>query len=128
MKYLSLMIIRLCLILGICCINHITRSQFFTSMEKLRQNIMIELSKQKGTFAVAFKDINDGNELLINEHDTFHAASTMKTPVMIEVFKQAAKKRFSLSDSLVIKNEFKSIVDSSTYSLDSVDDSELDLY
>jgi beta-lactamase class A len=97
-------------------------------MEKLRQNIMIELSKQKGTFAVAFKDINDGNELLINEHDTFHAASTMKTPVMIEVFKQAAEGRFSLGDSLVIKNEFKSIVDSGTYSLDSADDSEFDLY
>jgi len=97
-------------------------------MQQLRQSIITELSKQKGTFAVAFKDLKSGNELLINEHDTFHAASTMKTPVMIEVFKQAAKKRFSLSDSLVIKNEFKSIVDSSTYSLDSADDSELDLY
>jgi beta-lactamase class A len=97
-------------------------------MQQLRQSIITELSKQKGTFAVAFKDLKSGNELLINEHDTFHAASTMKTPVMIEVFKQAAKKRFSLSDSLVIKNEFKSIVDNSTYSLDSTDDSELDLY
>jgi len=97
-------------------------------MEKLRQNIITELSKQKGTFAVAFKNLNSGEKLLINEHDTFHAASTMKTPVMIEVFKQAAEGRFSLSDSLVIKNEFKSIVDSSTYSLDSADDSEFDLY
>jgi len=97
-------------------------------MEKLRQNILREFSKQKGTFAVAFKDLKSGNELLINEHDTFHAASTMKTPVMIEVFKQAAEGRFSLSDSLVIRNEFKSIVDSSTYSLDSADDSEFDLY
>jgi beta-lactamase class A len=108
--------------------NHTTYSQSKTSMEQLRQTIITELSKQKGTFAVAFKDIKTGKELLINEHDTFHAASTMKTPVMVEVFKQASKGRFSLSDSLVIKNEFKSIVDGSTYSLDSADDSEFDLY
>jgi beta-lactamase class A len=97
-------------------------------MQQLKQQIIEELAKQKGTFAVAFKDLATGNELLINEHDTFHAASTMKTPVMIEVFKQAAEGKFSLSDSVVIKNEFKSIVDSSTYNLDSADDSEFDLY
>src|SRR4030095_12605842 len=128
MKYFSFILLRLCIILCIFCTSNIIYSQSNTSMQQLRQSIITELSKQKGTFAVAFKDLKSGNELLINEHDTFHAASTMKTPVMIEVFKQAAKKRFSLSDSLVIKNEFKSIVDNSTYSLDSTDDSELDLY
>src|SRR5437868_10995056 len=128
MKFFSSVIIRLCFILYIFFTGHITYSQSNTSMERLRQSIITELSKQKGTFAVAFKDITTGNELLINEYDTFHAASTMKTPVMIEVFKQAAEGRFSLDDSLVIKNEFRSIVDSSIYSLDSADDSEFDLY
>src|SRR5215217_5361641 len=100
MKYFSFITMRLSLILCVFYTNHITFGQSNTSMEKLRQNIITELSKQRGTFAVAFKDLNGGDKLLINEHDTFHAASTMKTPVMIEVFKQAAEGKFSLSDSL----------------------------
>ncbi|HET8855048.1 MAG TPA: serine hydrolase, partial [Salinimicrobium sp.] len=62
------------------------------------------------------------------EKEEFHAASTMKTPVMIEVFKQAEQGKFSLSDSVIVKNEFKSIVDGSTYSLDISRDSADKLY
>lgn len=87
-----------------------------------------ELSSQHGTFAVAFRDLTSGETLLINEHETFHAASTMKTPVMIEVFKQASEGRLSLHDSVAIKNEFRSIVDGTPYSLSPGDDSEGDLY
>src|SRR5678816_4908789 len=46
----------------------------------------------------------------------------------MEVYKQAAEGKFSLSDSLIVKNEFKSIVDGSLFSLDSTDDSETELY
>jgi beta-lactamase class A len=98
------------------------------AMRSLKENIQQELSKQEGTFAVAFKDLSTGKELLINDTVTFHAASTMKTPVLVEVYKQAAERKFSLSDSLIIKNEFKSIVDGSPFSLDSTDDSETELY
>ena len=52
----------------------------------------------------------------------------MKTPVMIEVYKQVGDGKFNLSDSVELKNEFKSIVDGSSYSLDSADDSEKELY
>jgi beta-lactamase class A len=99
-----------------------------TALLHVRERILNELSPQKGIFAVAFKDISTKKEILINEKEAFHAASTMKTPVMIEVFRQAAAKKFSLNDSVVIKNEFRSIVDSSLYSLDSTDDSEFELY
>ena len=98
------------------------------AMRSLKENIVQTLSKQEGTFAVAFKDLSTGKELLINDTITFHAASTMKTPVLVEVYKQAAEGKFSLSDSLTIKNEFKSIVDGSLFSLDSSDDSETELY
>src|SRR5258705_13551748 len=74
------------------------------AMRSLKGNIEKELSKQEGTFAVAFKDLSTGRNLLINDTVTFHAASTMKTPVLIEVYKQAAAGKFSLSDSLLIKN------------------------
>jgi beta-lactamase class A len=97
-------------------------------MRSLKENIDEELSRQEGIFAVAFKDLSTGKKLLINDTVTFHAASTMKTPVLIEVYKQASEGKFSLSDSLVIKNEFKSIADGSLFSLDSTDDSETELY
>ncbi|HTE29891.1 MAG TPA: serine hydrolase [Chryseolinea sp.] len=82
----------------------------------------------EGRFAVAMKDLSTGKTFFINEKENFHAASTMKTPVMIETYKQAAAGKFRITDSVLIKNEFKSIVDGSTYSLDSADDSEFDLY
>lgn len=96
--------------------------------DALVNEIKNELARHPGTFAVAFKDAVTGRQILINERERFHAASTMKTPVMIEVYKQAAVGKFKLSDSILIKNEFKSIVDGSSYSLDSNEDSELGLY
>ena len=66
--------------------------------------------------------------MMIHADVSFHAASTMKTPVMMEVFKQAREGKFSLEDSILIKNEFKSIVDGSTFSLTSEEDSEVTLY
>lgn len=108
-------------------------SQFSFSQSKpvpaeLKQRIEQELRKQPGQFAVAFRDLQTGEELLIQEQEVFHAASTMKTPVMVEVYKQAAEKRFSLSDSILIKNEFKSIVDGSPFSLKSTDDGDTLIY
>lgn len=96
--------------------------------EKLKNEIQAKLGMVAGEFAVAFKDLQTGQTLFINEKDNFHAASTMKTPVMIEVFKQAREGKFKLSDSVVVKNEFKSIVDGSPFSLDISDDSADDMY
>ncbi len=98
------------------------------SFQKLKANIDKEVSGKKGTFAVAFKDLQTGKEIRINDEVVYHAASTMKTPVMIEVYKQAGEGKFSLSDSIELKNEFKSIADGSSFTLDSADDSEHELY
>ncbi|GAB3797996.1 serine hydrolase [Spirosoma humi] len=98
------------------------------TIPQLREQVERELSKKPGVFAVAFKDLASGKELLIRERDVFHAASTMKTPVMIEVYKQAAQHKLALSDSMTIKTEFKSIVDGSTYSLHATEDSDTAIY
>ncbi|HEY5691639.1 MAG TPA: serine hydrolase, partial [Cyclobacteriaceae bacterium] len=98
------------------------------TLEGLKENIIKELFQAEGNFALAFKDLNTGKTLFINEKEVFHAASTMKTPVMIEVFKQVAAGKISLDDSVTIVNEFKSIVDSTLYSLTPESDSEQDLY
>ena len=72
------------------------------NLQTLKKQIAERLSQQPGVFAVAFKDLSTGDNILINEQETFHAASTMKTPVMIEVYKQAAAGKFSLDDSVTI--------------------------
>ena len=94
----------------------------------LTQAITQEFSSQPGTFAMAFHNLSTDETILLNEKEQFHAASTMKTPVMIEVYKKAAAGSFKLTDSILVKNEFYSIVDSSTYQLSPDDDSEKMLY
>lgn len=98
------------------------------SFDDLRERIESRLGKEIGTYAVALRDLSSGREILVNEREVFHAASTMKTPVMIEVFRQAGAGRFSLEDSLAVRNEFKSIVDGSTYSMDMGEDSDDSMY
>ena len=95
----------------------------------LKQRIVAEFNKQpQAVFAVAVKDLSSGDTFLYNDQLEFHAASTMKTPVLVEAYKQAKEGKFSLADSMLVKNSFESIVDGSLYSLDSTDDSEKDLY
>jgi beta-lactamase class A len=116
--------------MGLCalCAWSSVIAQPKVTLDQLTQKINGELSKQTGTFAVAFRDLTTGKELLIRERDTFHAASTMKTPVMIEVYKQVAQHKMALSDSMTITTEFKSIVDGSTYSLHATEDSDTNIY
>jgi beta-lactamase class A len=64
----------------------------------------------------------------LNGDESFHAASTMKIPVMMELFHQAHDEKLKLDDSLLVKNEFHSIVDGSVYNLNPTDDSETNLY
>ena len=80
------------------------------------------------TVAVAFRDLQTGRELLINPGVSFHAASTMKVPVMLEIYRQAQFGKLSLDERLPVKNEFKSIADGSTFSVSPADDSEKTLY
>ena len=104
-------------------------SQTNPDLQSLRSKIDSTFSASSGTFALAFKDLSGSNDsLLINENENFHAASTMKTPVMIEIFNQVQEGKFSLSDSLLIRNEFKSIVDGSKFSLELARDGGEKLY
>lgn len=83
-------------------------------------------ARPEATVAVVVRDPRTGTMLDLNGSRSFHAASTMKIPVMIEVYRQATLGRFALDDALVVKNEFQSIVDGSTYHIE--DDSDDALY
>lgn len=98
-------------------------------LQQLQQELEELIAGQPGTIAVAFRDVNDPDvQMLINEKEVFHAASTMKTPVMVELYKKAAAGVLAMEDSVLIVNEFYSIVDSSRYSMELGEDSEEKLY
>lgn len=97
--------------------------------EDLEKTIQNQIDSIEGTVAVAFYSLSEPKDsLLINADEKFHAASTMKVPVMIELFKQASEGKLDLKDSILLKNEFKSIVDGSLYSMDINDDSDDIIY
>jgi len=113
-------LILICLSLGSC-----DKKIDYNILEK---KIISKFNNETGNFALAFKNLDDGKEILINENEIFHAASTMKTPVMIEFYKQLHQGKLSLEDTLQIKNEFKSIVDGTMYKLSEFDDSDKNTY
>lgn len=87
-------------------------------IETLKSQIETYLSEQEGTFAVWYQDLQKENlHFAINEDTLFHAASTMKTPVMIELFKRVEAGELSLDDSILVENRFYSIVDSSEFQM-----------
>ena len=78
--------------------------------------------------AVAVRTLDGRSEVLIEPDKSFHAASTMKVPVMIELFRQAEAGQLKLDEQLPIRNEFHSIVDGSVYKMDVSDDSDAEVY
>ena len=84
---------------------------------QLSKEISTLITNSDGEYAVAFADLKTGDTLFINAHKKFHAASTMKVPVMIELYKQAQAGKFSLNDSVLIKTAFTSIIDGSIYNM-----------
>ncbi|MDP1891862.1 MAG: serine hydrolase, partial [Gemmatimonadaceae bacterium] len=56
-------------------------------------------------------DLATGDTLAINAAASFHAASTMKVPVMIELFRRADAGALRLDSSIILRNAFASIVD-----------------
>ena len=77
---------------------------------------------------VAVYDLDTKQTLLINERVSLHAASTMKLPVMMEIFRQVEEKKLGLREPIQVKNKFFSIVDGSAYSLNKEDDSDEEVY
>jgi len=95
----------------------------------LKTKIEHQIAAIDGDIAVALLDLSkESNSIMINTEESFHAASTMKVPVMVELYKQQSEGLINLNDSIVLVNEFKSIVDGSSYSMDIGDDSDDVIY
>jgi len=78
--------------------------------------------------AVWFRDLRGPDSLALNADERFHAASTMKVAVMVQVFRDADADLLDLRERIPVTNTFRSIADSSSFSLDPADDSDRSLY
>lgn len=78
--------------------------------------------------SIYFHDLNTGDSVIMNGDVRMHAASTMKVPVMIQVFRDASAGWYGLDDSLQVTDTFRSIVDGSPYALSIASDSDSSLY
>lgn len=78
--------------------------------------------------AVSYVDLTSRDTLHLNADDSFHAASTMKVPVMVELFRQSERGQLALDRPILLANEFHSIVDGSPYTLNAGDDSDSLIY
>jgi beta-lactamase class A len=106
----------------------LTSGQTLTIDPKLSATIEERIRKSGADVAIAFRTLDGHTAYSFHEEESFHAASTMKIPVLIELFHQVSEGKLKLDDPLPIKNEFHSLVDGSVYTLDAGDDSEADLY
>jgi beta-lactamase class A len=94
-------------------------------VEQIQTRISAEPGAQVG---IAYVDLASGDTLFLNADTSFHAASTMKVPVMIELFRRANTGSFRMDQGLLMVNQFASIVDGTPYSLDVGSDSDSTLY
>jgi len=96
--------------------------------EAAREAVEARIAASGAEVSVAFRLLDGGDELLLRPDEVYHAASTMKVPVMIELYAEAAAGELSLDEPLVVSDRFASIVDGSPYALSPADDSETGLY
>ena len=95
----------------------------------LKDSIDARIAREPGAIvAVSYRDLQTGETLHIAADTVFHAASTMKIPVMIEVLKRAQDGAFSLEQQLLLVNQFASLADGSPFSLNKDDDGDSVLY
>jgi len=75
-----------------------------------------------------YRSLAGSDSLLIGANLRFHAASTMKVPVMIQIFRDADAGLLRLDDSLTVHTAFPSLVPAEAFIVGKEDDSDSTLY
>src|SRR5215210_1275308 len=77
----------------------------------LKARVSSRVSEVQGaTVGVVFAEVGGRAAFSLNEDSVFHAASTMKLPVMIEYFRALDTGRIKRDQDLLLGTEFRSIV------------------
>jgi len=95
----------------------------------LRERVIARINEVPGaTVGVVFAEVGGGAAVYVNPDSVFHAASTMKVPVLIEYFRAIDAGRIRRDEDLLLDTVFKSIVDGSPYALDAGVDSDSSVF
>lgn len=86
----------------------------FVSCAALRKEKEAEVVHEVG---IAYLNLETGEFLSYNSNTLFHAASTMKTPVMFQLYRMRDAGVIDLDGRILVNNSFPSIADGSMYSL-----------
>ena len=97
-------------------------------MAEAREALDKRIAASGAEVALAFRTLDGKAELFLRADDSYHAASTMKVGVMLELFHQVKEGKLKLDDTIAVRNEFASLVDGSPFHLDAADDSDEDVY
>jgi beta-lactamase class A len=97
--------------------------------DSLRDAILDRIARDSGaTVAVVLRDPVQGFFVAVNPDLRFHAASTMKIPVLLELGRRVDARELGWTDSIPVHNRFESIVDGSAFSLDRNGDGDTTVY
>lgn len=94
----------------------------------LETAIVERFSEAGASFGFAYRDLDTGDEILLRPDAEFHAASMMKVPVMVRLYRMAEVGQLDLDGPIEVRNSFMSIYDGSPYALTADDDSDSTLY
>ena len=100
----------------------------FAQAENLEKQIDARVKEFGATIVGIYFEDPEGDVFSKNSDEIFHAASTMKVPVMMEVFRKIEKGKLRLDQPVTVKNEFTSILDGSPYSLTPEEDTDTEIY
>jgi beta-lactamase class A len=97
--------------------------------DSLRSRLERRIADTPGAIVgLYYKSLSSGELVTIAPDSSFHAASTMKVPVMIEFFRQVERGGLSAQQPVLLINQFASIVDGSPFSVAAIDDSDSTMY
>lgn len=105
------------------------RTMTTTVEAKLHENIgQIEKDSRSSRVGVALFDLESGLEFGYRLDEWFHAASTIKIPILVGVFAAVNRGEFVLHSRLHVRNRFLSVVDGSPYRLRSSRDANSEVH
>lgn len=94
----------------------------------LAEAFRARIARDTAEVSVAYYDPVRRDSVLVDGLRRYHAASTMKVPVLIELSRRIDRGELRWDTPLLVTNRFGSIVDGSPYQLDLADDSDSTLY
>lgn len=98
------------------------------ALNELRTRLEARIAASGATVGLYYRDLASQDSLVIGADQRFDAASTVKVPVMVQVFREIDAGRLRYNQRVDVVNSFRSIADSSTFSLSMAGDSDSSLY